>query len=165
MISRIKKFAGRSQRTILIIAALLTIAFVVGSVSFIGYQRTKSSAQTINYSELYALAETGAAVSVIIENDSFAVTRADGVVVRSTVAGESFRQTIVELFRKNHVPVEFASTHPSLSSSMLMYSWPLLVVGVAATVDHGELVQDEAHVFGAGDDLLDGHRESGLGDG
>ncbi|HEX3085881.1 MAG TPA: AAA family ATPase, partial [Pyrinomonadaceae bacterium] len=134
MISRIKKFAGRSQRTILVIAALLTIAFVVGSVSFIGYQRTKSSAQTINYSELYALAETGAAVSVIIENDSFAVTRADGVVVRSTVAGESFRQTIVELFRKNHVPVEFASTHPSFSSSMLMYSWPLLVVGVFAFV-------------------------------
>src|ERR1051326_4515657 len=100
MISRIKKFAGRSQRTIIPLALFLAVAFIAGSISLMRYRSAKSSVQTINYSELYAIAEAGTAVSVEIENDSFAVKRADGLVVQSTVAGESFRQTVVELFRK-----------------------------------------------------------------
>src|SRR6185369_997078 len=56
------------------------------------------------------------------------VRRVDGTVFQSTVAGESFRQTIVELFRKNHVPVEFASTQPTLASTVLIYSSPVLIV-------------------------------------
>src|ERR1051326_4426793 len=132
MISRIKKFAGRSQRTIIPLALFLAVAFIAGSISLMRYRSAKSSVQTINYSELYAIAEAGTAVSVEIENDSFAVKRADGLVVQSTVAGESFRQTVVELFRKNHVPVQFASTQPAFGALVLMYSWPLLVVGLFA---------------------------------
>ena len=134
MISRIKKFAGRSQRTILLIAIVLAVVFVAGSVSVFTYRATRPSMQTINYSELYSLAEAGTAASVRIDNDSLKVTRADGVIVQSTVAGESFRQTIVELFRKNHVPVEFASTQPSFASVALMYSWPFLLVGLFAFI-------------------------------
>lgn len=143
MISKIKKFAGRSlrapwakgsQRSIVFVALFLAITCIVGSILFLRYRSAKSSAQTINYSELYAIAEAGTAVSATIENDSFAVKRADGSVVQSTVAGESFRQTVVELFRKNHVPVEFASTHPSFGVVFLMYSWPVFVVGLFALV-------------------------------
>jgi cell division protease FtsH len=134
MISRIKKFAGRSQRTIILVALLLTVIFVAGSVSVISYRATRPSIQTINYSELYSLAEAGTAASVRIENDSLTVTRTDGSVVESTVAGESFRQTIVELFRKNHVPVAFASTQPTFAAAALMYSWPVLVIGLFAFI-------------------------------
>ena len=134
MISRIKKFAGRSQRTIILVALLLTVIFVAGSVSVISYRATRPSIQTINYSELYSLAEAGTATSVRIENDSLTVTRTDSTVVQSTVAGESFRQTIVELFRKNHVPVAFASTQPTFAAAALMYSWPVLVIGLFAFI-------------------------------
>jgi len=134
MISRIKKFGGRSQKTIILIAAVFTLVFVVGSISLLSYRTAQSSVQTINYSALYSIAEAGTAASVRVEGDSLKVTRADGVVVQSTVAGESFRQTIVELFRKNHVPVEFASTQPSFGMAMLTYSWPIFVIGLFAFV-------------------------------
>jgi len=122
----IKKFAGRSQRTTLVLISIAVI-LIAGSVSFIRYRNTKPPVQTINYSEAYAVAESGAAASVVIENDLLIMKRSDGTVVQTTVAGESFRQTIVELFRKNHVPVEFASTQPALAVTVLEYAWPVLV--------------------------------------
>ena len=134
MISRIKKFGERSQRTLVLIALLLTLVFFVGSISLLTYRTAKTPVQTINYSELYAIAEAGNAASVRIENDVLTINRADGVVIQSTVAGESFRQNVVELFRKNHVPVEFATTHPSLAVTVLGYSWPLFVIGLFAMV-------------------------------
>ena len=134
MISRIKKLADKSQQTIILIAAVLTIVLVAGSISLLSYRAAQASAQTINYSELYALAEAGSAASVRIEGDVLTVTRTDGIVIQSTVAGETFRQTIVELFRKNHVPVEFASTRPTFGTTLLTYSWPVFVVGLFAFV-------------------------------
>jgi cell division protease FtsH len=118
----IKKLSGRSQRTILVLMAFIATALIAGSISIIRYRNTKSPVQTINYSELYRIAESGAAASVLIENDTLVVRRADGSLFQSTVAGESFRQTIVELFRKNRVPIEFASTQPTLATNVLMYS-------------------------------------------
>jgi cell division protease FtsH len=134
MISRIKKFGGRSQKTVIFVALILTIVFVIASVSVLSRRTAQSSVQAINYSELYQIAEAGTAASVRIEADSLKVTRADGVVVQSTVAGESFRQTVVELFRKNHVPVEFASTQPSFVMTIFTYSWPMFVIGLFALV-------------------------------
>ena len=127
MAFRIKKFAGRSQPTKLTLVTLIATALIAGSISVIRHYRTTSPVQTINYSEAYAIAESGAAASVLIDNDSLIVKRGDGAVFQTTVAGESFRQTIVELFRKNGVPVEFASTQPTLGGTVLIYSWPVLV--------------------------------------
>jgi len=124
----IKKLAGRSQRTTLILLTLAAAVLIASAISIISYRRVASSIQTLNYSEAYAIAESGSAASVLIESDSLIVKRADGTMFRTTVAGESFRQTIVELFRKNHVPVEFASTQPTLAGTVLVYSWPFLVV-------------------------------------
>ena len=134
MLSRIKKFDGRSQKAILLIGVVFAIVFALGSVSLLSYRTAQSSVQTINYSELYSIAEAGTAASVRIDRDSLIVTRPDGVVVQSSVAGESFRQTIVELFRKNHVPVEFASTQPSFGMTLFTYSWPVFVIGLFALV-------------------------------
>jgi cell division protease FtsH len=134
MISKIKKLAGRSQRTIILSTVALTIVLVVAAVSLISYRATQSSVQTINYSQLYTIAEAGQAASVRIEGDTLTVIRLDGVVVQSTVAGESFRQTIVEQFRKHQVPVEFASIRPSFGATAITYSWPVLVLGLFALV-------------------------------
>src|SRR5437868_1483472 len=127
MAFRIKKFAGRSQRTTLILLTLLAMVLLTGSISVIRYRHATSPVQTINYSEAYAIAESGSAVSVLVENDSLIVKRADGTVFQTTVAGESFRQTIVELFRKNGVPIEFASAQPSLAETVFVYSSPVLI--------------------------------------
>jgi cell division protease FtsH len=134
MISKIKKFAGRSQRTPILVVAVLAVIISVASISLLIHRTIQSSVQTINYSELYAIADAGTAVAVQIQGDALTVTRADGVVVQSTVAGESFRQTIVELFRKNHVPVEFASIRPSLGATVITYSWPFFALGLFAFV-------------------------------
>jgi cell division protease FtsH len=98
------------------------------------YRTAKSAAQTINYSEIYAIAEAGSAASVTVDGDSLIVRTLDGNRVQSTVAGESFRQTIVELFRKNRVPVEFATAQPNVAISLLTYSWPLLVLALFGVV-------------------------------
>src|SRR5437762_4583755 len=128
-----KKFSTRSQRA-LIVTALIATALAIGTISFVRYRSTRTAIQTVNYSDLYAIAETGSAASVLIDNDSVQVKRLDGIVVQSTVAGESFRQTIVELFRKNHVPVAFASAQPSFVSTVVTYSWPVLLFGLFAFV-------------------------------
>src|ERR1044072_1597312 len=130
----IKKLAGRSQRTTLILLLLTATILIASAISIISYRRTASPIQTITYSEAYAIAERGSAAFVVVESDSVVVTRADGTVFRTLVAGESFRQTIVELFRKNHIPVEFASTQPTLAATALVYSWPVLVVLMLAIV-------------------------------
>jgi len=131
---RIQKLAGRSQKATIVVLILVVTALAAISISLARYRAAKSSVQTINYSELYAIAEAGSAASVTIDGDSLIVRTGDGTRVESIVAGESFRQTIVELFRKNHVPVEFASTQPNLAIAALSYSWPFLVLAVFGLV-------------------------------
>jgi len=131
---RLQKFAGRSDRTTVVIVVLILATLAAISISLMRYRGTKSSAQKLNYSELYAIAEAGSAASVKVDGDSLIVTRPDGQRVESTVAGESFRQTVVELFRKNRVPVEFASTQSTLGVAALTYSWPLLVFALFGLV-------------------------------
>ena len=126
----IEKFSGRSQRATRLVIVLVATVLIAGAVSFLRYRSTMSPVERINYSQLYALAEAGSATAVVIDNDALIVTRLDGTVVKSTVAGESFRQTIVELFRRNRIPVEFASTQPSLAVAVITYSWPIVVLAL-----------------------------------
>jgi len=131
---RIQKLAGRSQKATGVALIVIAVALATGSISLVRYRTAKSAAQTINYSEIYAIAEAGSAASVTVDGDSLIVRTLDGNRVQSTVAGESFRQTIVELFRKNRVPVEFATAQPNVAISLLTYSWPLLVLALFGVV-------------------------------
>ncbi|HXT62588.1 MAG TPA: ATP-dependent zinc metalloprotease FtsH [Pyrinomonadaceae bacterium] len=131
---RIQKFAGRSQKATVAVLLFLVTALAAGSISLMRYRSAKSSAQKLNYSELYAIAEAGTATAVTVDGDALIVTRTNGQRVESVVAGESFRQTIVELFRKNHVPVEFALAQPNFGISLLSYSWPVLVLAAFGLV-------------------------------
>ena len=131
---RIQKLAGRSQKATGVALIVIAVALATGSISLVRYRTAKSAAQTINYSEIYAIAEAGSAASVTVDGDSLIVRTLDGNRVQSTVAGESFRQTIVELFRKNRVLVEFATAQPNVAISLLTYSWPLLVLALFGVV-------------------------------
>ena len=126
----IEKFSGPSQRETRLVVVLIATVLITGAISLMHYRSTKLAVERINYSQLYALAEAGSATGVVIDNDALLVTRLDGTIVESTVAGESFRQTVVELFRKNHIPVEFASTQPGLAMTVVTYSWPILVLAL-----------------------------------
>ena len=134
MIFRIQKLAGRSQKATGVALIVIAVALATALISLVRYRTAKTAAQTINYSELYAIAEAGSAASVTVDGDSLIVRTLDGNRVQSTVAGESFRQTIVELFRKNRVPVEFATAQPNAAISLLTYSWPLLVLALFGVV-------------------------------
>jgi len=134
MIFRIKKIIGRSQRASLAFVILGAMVLAAGSLFLALYGIRASPVKRINYSELYAIAQTGPAASVLIENDSLTVTKTDGAVFQATVAGDSFRQTVVELFRKNGVPIEFASTQPNFAGTVFVYSSPVMICLVLGLV-------------------------------
>src|SRR5258706_15503891 len=134
MIFRIKKIFGRSHRTSVVLAIFGAAVLAAGFVSVALYRNRTSPVQRINYSALYAIAQTGPAASVLIENDSLTVTKTDGAVFQATVAGDSFRQTVVELFRRNGVPIEFASTQPGFAGTVFVYSWPVVICLVLGLV-------------------------------
>jgi len=134
MIFRIKKIIGRSQRASLAFVILGALVLAAGFLFLALYGIRASPVKRINYSELYAIAQTGPAASVLIENDSLTVTKPDGAVFQATVAGDSFRQTVVELFRKNGVPIEFASTQPGFAGTVFVYSSPVVICLVLGLV-------------------------------
>src|SRR5438874_1825947 len=127
MTSRITKIVGRSQRATLFLVILIAIVLIVGSIFIVVHKSGTSATRKINYSELYMIVETGSAASVIVANDSLIVKSTDGSVFHATVAGDSFRQGVVELFRKNGVPIEFSSMQPSLAETLFTYSTPVIV--------------------------------------
>ena len=127
MPSRITKIVGRSQRATLFLVILIATVLVVGSISIVVHKSSTSTTRKINYSELYKIAEIGSAASVIVQNDSLIVKSTDGSVFQATVAGDSFRQGVVELFRKNDVPIEFASMQPTLAETLFTYSAPIVI--------------------------------------
>jgi cell division protease FtsH len=96
------------------------------------YQREQPPVQRINYSQLYSLAEAGGASALQIEGETMMVTRPDGSLVEATVTGEAPQNDVVQLFRKNHVPVEFKPLQPGLLMSVLNWGLPILTLGLIA---------------------------------
>src|SRR5256885_14043389 len=127
MTSRITKIVGRSQRATLFLVILIATVLIVSAIFIVVQKGRTSATRKINYSELYKIAEIGSAASVIVENDSLIVKSTDGSVFQATVAGDSFRQGVVELFRKNGVPIEFASMQPTLAETLFTYSAPIVI--------------------------------------
>jgi cell division protease FtsH len=122
----------RARRIILCTLAFIALSTAVGA-SILLYERHQSSVQKINYSELYKLAETTSSGSLIVEGETLTVMRSDGTSVEATVTGETAQHEVVELFRKNSVPVEFRALQPGLLVSVLNWVLPLaslLVLGV-----------------------------------
>jgi cell division protease FtsH len=125
MISRLRKIVDRSHRaTLVLILSFLTVS-MLSLILIVGYQSRRPTVKKINYSELYKMAENRAAAAATINNDSVIVKTADGIAFEATVAGDTFRQGVVELYRKNGIPIEFVSAQPSFAVTLFSYLAPV----------------------------------------
>ncbi|HKU76349.1 MAG TPA: ATP-dependent zinc metalloprotease FtsH [Pyrinomonadaceae bacterium] len=119
----------RTRKVAIIGLSVIALALIVAGTIAI-YQAQLSSVQKINYSQLYNLAQTGGAASLAVEGETLTVTKADGTLVEATVTGETTQAEVVQLFRKNNVPIEFRPLQPGLLSDVLSWGLPILMLGV-----------------------------------
>lgn len=123
----------RVRRAVLITAIVLASVIVLVSAVMV-YQGKQPTVQKINYSELYSIAEAGSASALKVEGETLHVTRRDGTIVEATVPGETTQHEIVQLFRKNNVPITFVGLQPSTLMSVLNWGLPFFMLGLVALV-------------------------------
>src|SRR3989442_11609495 len=123
----------RSQKAALSLIAALVVG-LAAITSVIVYQRYRVASQKINYSQLYQLAESATAVSLTIEGATLIVQARDGSLLQATVTSEPAQQAVVELFRKNNVPIEFRALQPGPLITALNWLMPLLIFALAGLV-------------------------------
>jgi cell division protease FtsH len=126
MPSPIRKIVSTSQRVTLIVVATAAAALMVAT-SLIIYQSRTPGVTTINYSQLYQIAETGSAASVAIEGDTLTVVSKQGASLQATVTSDVIRQGLVEQFRKQNIPIEFRTVQMSWSATVLTWAAPVLM--------------------------------------
>jgi cell division protease FtsH len=118
----------RTRKVALVVLTVVTLSIVIAA-SIVTYQRQQPPVQNINYSQLYALAEAGGAVALKVEGETLTLTKADGALVEATVPAAA-QQEVVQLFRKNSVPVEFRPIQPGMISSIVSWLLPVLTLGL-----------------------------------
>ncbi|HEU4766549.1 MAG TPA: ATP-dependent zinc metalloprotease FtsH [Pyrinomonadaceae bacterium] len=121
----------RTRRLALGTMAVISFSLVIAA-TVVTYQRRQPPVQTINYSQLYALAEASGAVALQVEGETLTVTRTDGSLVKATVTGETAQHDVVQMFLKNKVPVEFLPLQPGFLVSSLNYVLPVLTLAFIA---------------------------------
>ncbi|HEV2827675.1 MAG TPA: ATP-dependent zinc metalloprotease FtsH [Pyrinomonadaceae bacterium] len=127
MPSPIRKIVTSSPRTTLVLAAS-TAAVLLAISAIVIYQSRAPKVTTINYSQLYQIAEAGSAASLSIESDTLTVQTRQGSELQATVTSDAIRQGLVEQFRKNNVPIEFRPVQTSWSATLLTWGAPILTV-------------------------------------
>ena len=123
----------RARKVTLTALSLVLLSLAVVA-SVIVYQHSQPKVQKINYSQLYTLAGATGATALTVEGETLSVRKQDGSVVEAIVTGEAAQHEIVELFRKNNVPVEFRALQPGVVVSVLNWALPfvcLAFLGVA----------------------------------
>jgi len=121
----------RTRRVALVTLAVITIALTIAA-TVVSYQRQLPPVQTINYSQIYGLAEAGGAVALQIEGETLTVTKADGSLIKATVPAGTAQHEVVQLFRKNNVPVEFQPVQPGMLSNVVSWLLPVLTLALIA---------------------------------
>jgi cell division protease FtsH len=116
-------------RKVALVGLVVTLSFLIAA-RVVSYLREQPPVQKINYSQIYALAETSGATALSVNGEILTVTKADGSIVEATVTGEATRHELVQLFRKNNVPVEFQPLQPGLLSNVLSWMLPILTLGL-----------------------------------
>src|SRR5687768_694403 len=127
MPSPIRKIVTSSPKITLVLVATAA-AVLIAATAIIIYQSRRPRITTINYSELYQIAETGSAVSLSIENDTLTIQSKQGASLQATVTSEVIRQGLVEQFRRNNVPIEFRPVQTSWTATVLTWGAPVLTV-------------------------------------
>lgn len=121
----------RTRKVALLGLAITIISFSI-TASIVTYVRQQPAVQKINYSQLYTFAEAGGATALSVEGETMTMTKADGTLVEATVTGEAAQNGIVELFRKNNVPVEFKPLQPGVLTTAFSWVLPILTLGLIA---------------------------------
>lgn len=127
MPSPVRKTALGSQKLVLVLSIVIALVLVAIAAVRIAQSRTPVVTR-INYSELYQIAETGAAASLVIEGDALTVQTKQGTALQATVTSEIVRQGLVDQFRKNNVPIEFRPVAATLASILLTWVAPIVTV-------------------------------------
>ena len=125
MPSPIKKRVSRSQRVSVAAAATAAVILTVVTAVLV-YQSRTPAIKIINYSELYQIAETGAAISLIVESDTLTIQNKEGILLQATVTSEPFRQGVIEQFRKKNVAIEFRQVQPGMGVTLITWLAPFL---------------------------------------
>jgi cell division protease FtsH len=120
----------RTRKVAMTCLAVVSFSLVIAA-SIVSYQRRQPQVHRINYSELYSLAEAGSGVALLqIEGETVTLTKADGSLVETTVTGEATQHDVVQMFRKQNVPVEFKPVQPGMLMSVMNYLLPVLTLGL-----------------------------------
>jgi cell division protease FtsH len=125
--SPIGKTVFTSPKVILVVGIVFAVAIMAIAALRITHSQTPQVTR-INYSELYKIAEAGAATSLIIEGDALTIENAQGTSLQASVTSEAVRQGLVEQFRKSNVPIEFRPVRPTLGSILLTWVAPIVTV-------------------------------------
>ena len=127
MPSPVRKTVVGSQKILLVLTVVIALILVAVAAVRIA-QSTTPQVTRINYSELYQIAETGTAASLVIEGDAVTVQSKQGTALQASVTSEVVRQGLVEHFRKNNVPIEFRAVPATLGSILLTWVAPIVTV-------------------------------------
>ena len=101
----------RTRRVALITMAVISVSLVIAA-TVVTYMRRQPPVQRINYSQLYSFAAAGNVIALQVEGEILTLTKNDGSRVEAIVTGEGPQNDVVQLFRKNNVPVEFRPLQP-----------------------------------------------------
>ena len=127
MPSPIRKTVFSSQKVPVVLAAAFAFALLATTVVLI-IQSRAPQVTSINYSQLYQVAETGTALSLTIEGDQLTVQSNQGAALQASVTSEIARQGLVEQFRKNNVPIEFRQPQLTWGATILTWIAPFATV-------------------------------------
>ena len=117
----------RTRRVALITMAVISVSLVIAG-TVVTYMRRQPPVQRINYSQLYSFAAAGNVIALQVEGEILTLTKNDGSRVEAIVTGEGPQNDVVQLFRKNNVPVEFRPLQPGFLVSSLNWALPVLTL-------------------------------------
>jgi cell division protease FtsH len=114
------------ERKATLVAISLIILVVTVVTAVVVYKEHQPAVATINYSQLYILANETGVTSLMVEGETLTVRKTDGSLVEAIVTGDAPQHDIVEQFRKNNIPVEFRVQSPGLLVTVLNWALPVL---------------------------------------
>lgn len=133
MPSPISKLIPASQKVRLLLTTGVLATMIAGT-AFLVYQRFRIPTQRITYSQLYQIAERSSATALTIDGETLTVRTLDGALLQATVTSGVAQEGIIELLRKQNVPIEFRPLQPGVIVTALGWLLPLSVVAALGMV-------------------------------
>ena len=84
--------------------------------------------KNINYTQLLALGDASAALTLSVEGELLTVTEKNGTLAQAIVTNELAQKEIIDTFKKSNVPVEFRSLRPGAFSTALNWIVPIMTI-------------------------------------